>query len=160
MKRAIVLTMCLTLSVETAFGQAGSSAGPSALALAAVIALYSPSLSARDKRVISELFDGNRNVTYPANQKISVKADSVVCKVSNVDLTQRSCELTFGSQKRSLSGRKANELNATLLQAGVQSGGAAGTIYESVANLVCSIDPNEIKSADGGGADCTFTNSQ
>jgi len=107
---------------------------------------------------MSELFDGNRNVTFPANQKLLVKADAVVCRVSNVDLTARSCELTFGSQKRSLKGRAANELNATLVQAGVQSEGAAGTIYEGVSSLVCTIDPNEVKSADGGGADCTYSN--
>jgi hypothetical protein len=155
-KRAIVLAICLASAAATLYGQAGTADGAAALALAGVVAANSPTLSAHDKRVIAELFDGNKSVTYPAHQKISVKADAIVCRFSNVDITQRSCELTFGSQKRSLKGRAANELNATMIQAGVRSDGAAGTIYESFSALVCTIDPNEAKSGEGGGASCTY----
>jgi hypothetical protein len=55
-----------------------------------------------------------------------------------------------------LKGRRANELNATALEAGVPSEGAAGSIFESFSHLVCTIDPNDIKQKAGGGANCTF----
>jgi len=101
--------------------------GPSALALAAVVAENSSLLSAHDRSVLARLFDGHLNFGFPANQKISVKADAVVCRASDIDITARSCELTFGTHKRSLKGRRANELNATAVEAGVPSEGAAGS---------------------------------
>ena len=87
------------------------------------------------------------------NRKISVKADSAVCRVSDVDVTARSCELVFGAAKRSFKGQLANEVFATLAAAGVASEGAAGSIIESVKKLVCTLDPKEIKQKAGGGAD-------
>ena len=43
-----------------------------------------------------------------------------------------------------------------MVEAGVASDGAAGTIHESVSHLLCTIDPNAIKQKDGSGADCKF----
>ena len=40
--------------------------------------------------------------------------------------------------------------------AGVPSDGAAGTIYEGLANLKCTLDPQAIKQNDGGGAECSY----
>ena len=88
--------------------------------------------------------------------KISVTADSVVCRTSNVDVTARTCELTFGIRKRILTGREANEVSATGLAAGAASEGAAGSIVESISKLECTIDPNEIMNKGGGGVVCTF----
>ena len=34
--------------------------------------------------------------------------------------------------------------------------GGAGHMFESLAHLVCTIDPGEIAQKTGGGADCTF----
>jgi hypothetical protein len=48
----------------------------------------------------------------------------VVCRVSNVDITSRSCELSFGARKRTLTGREANEVGATAAAAGVPSEGS------------------------------------
>jgi hypothetical protein len=129
--------------------------GPSALALAAVVAAHSSVLSSYDRRVMARLFTGG-NVSFPPTRKISVTADSIVCKVSNVSIASRSCELTFGAGKRNFTGREANELFATLAAAGVMPDGAAGTIYEAVKMLDCTIDPTVIKENAGGGADCTF----
>ena len=156
----------VAFAVALAFGQAatspasaapGSTSGPSALALAAVMAVHSPLLSSYDKRVMARLFGGRRANGFPANQKISVTADSVKCRVSDVDLTERSCELMFkGGKKRNLEGREANELYATLSVAGVMTEGAAGSIFESITMLDCTIDPNMINQKSGGGADCTW----
>ena len=84
----------------------------------------------------------------------------MVCRVSNVDITSRSCELTFGSRKRTLTGREANEVGATAAAAGVPSEGAAGSSIESISKLRCTIDPNEIMQKAGGGANCIFETGQ
>jgi hypothetical protein len=159
MSRVVALALSLLLgegAISAASTAPATATGPTALALAAVVAENSSLPSAHDRSVLARLFDGHLNFGFPANQKISVKADAVVCRASDVDITARSCELTFGTHKRSLKGRRANELNATAVEAGVPSEGAAGSIIARFSHLVCTIDPNEIKQKAGGGADCTF----
>jgi hypothetical protein len=73
-----------------------------------------------------------------------------------VDITQHSCDLTFGAKKATTQGRKAHELYATLAEVSVPPVGAAGSIFEAVSNLDCTIDPAEVKQKAGGGAHCTF----
>lgn len=124
------------------------------------MAEYSSSLSAHDRRVLARLFDGHLDFVFPANQKILARAEATVCRASDVDITARSCEPTVGTHKRTLKGRRANELNATATEAGVPSAGAAGSIITSFSQLVCTIDPNEIKRKAGGGADCAFDTGQ
>jgi hypothetical protein len=155
--RLAPLALLLVLGQTAALSAApATESGPMALALAALVAQNSPLVSAADKKTIASLFGGSRNVSYPAGKKISVTADSVICRVSNVDLTQRSCDLAFGSAKRSVKGGAASAIYATIAAVGVPQDGAAGTIYESVSMLACTLDPNEIKQATGGGASCTF----
>jgi hypothetical protein len=155
----MVLAMLLALGQAAAtitLAQAASASGPSALALAAVVAEHSPVLRSFDRRAVRRLFDGHSNIFFPPNRKISVKADSVSCRASDVDITARSCELVFGHRKRHFTGRQANEVFATLAAAGVASEGAAGSINEAIKNLVCTLDPKVIKEKAGGGADCMF----
>jgi hypothetical protein len=152
-RTAISLVVTLLASQSAS---AATTAGSTALALAALVAAHSPVLSRHDKRVVARLFCGHATVAFPANRKISVKADSVVCRASDVDITSRSCKLTFGAASVSLTGRKAHELYATIAEAGVPPDGAAGSIYESLSHLVCTIDPHVIAQRAGGGADCTF----
>jgi hypothetical protein len=125
-----------------------------ALALAGIVAAASPLLSSAEKEAVALLFAGSRNISY--TKKIVVTADKIVCRASNVDITSRSCEMTFGKTVKSLSGRAANELYATEAMAGVPSDGAAGTMYEGLSKLECAIDPQEIEQAGGGGAVCSF----
>src|SRR5215510_16298564 len=129
---ALIPALALTVMQSTASAAPGSASGASGLALAAVIAQHSPAVRAFDKRVIARLFRGNTSFGFTPNTKISVDADSVVCRVSNVDITSRRCELSFGSRKRTLTGREANELGATAALAGVPSQGAAGSSIERV----------------------------
>src|SRR5260370_15685254 len=105
MKKLIISALALTVGQTAAFAAPGTTTGPTALALAAVIAQHSPAVRAFDKRVIARLFRGNTNFGFTPNTKISIDADSVVCRVSNVDITSRSCELNFGARKRTLTGR-------------------------------------------------------
>jgi hypothetical protein len=160
MKRLIIPAFALAVTQQTALAAPGTATGPTALALAAVIAPHSPTVRALDKRVIARLFRGNTGFGFTPNTKISVDADSVVCRVSNVDITSRSCDLTFGSRKRTVTGREANEIGATAAVAGVPSEGAAGSSIESVSKLTCTIDPNEVMQKAGGGAECRFETGQ
>jgi hypothetical protein len=128
--------------------------GPSALALAGVVALYSPLLTADEREAVSAFFVGQTGVRYA--KKISVTADKIVCKVSNVDITARSCELTFKGAKQTITGRRASEIFATEAMAGVPADGAAGSMSESISKLNCTLDPAEIKAKAGGGATCAF----
>ena len=128
--------------------------GPNALALAGVVALYSPLLSGDERETAAALFVGEKDVRYA--KKITVTADKIVCRVSNVDIAARSCELTFNGKKQTVSGRRANEIFATEAMAGVPSDGAAGSTFESLSKLNCTLDPKAIKQKDGSGASCTF----
>ncbi len=128
--------------------------GPTALAVAAVVAPYSPLLSAYEKKLIAGIFDGN--VKVGDKRKLSVVAETVTCKVSNVAIAERSCDLTFAKGKRSLKGRAANELYATLASAGIVAEGAAGSMIQNVTKLNCTLDPVVIKDNSGSGADCSF----
>ena len=158
LKEFAALVLCCTIgqaaSSSSARAATLTASGPSALALAAVVGSYGE-LDSFDGRAMTGLFEGKRLVITRVDN-ITVTADSVVCKMSNVDLTARSCELTFKSGKRNLTGRRANEVYGTLAIAGVKSEGAADSIIESVTKLECTIDPAQIKQKSGGGAICTF----
>ncbi|HEY7300476.1 MAG TPA: hypothetical protein VH684_21480 [Xanthobacteraceae bacterium] len=161
-KQLVGLILCCTIgeAIGSSSACAATASGPSALALAAVVAAHSGSLlGGFDRRALSRLFDGKRPIIRRVN-KITVAVDSIVCKTSNVDITARSCELTFKNHKRNLNGRDANEIYGTLAVAGVMSEGAAGSITESIMKLECTIDPAVIEQKSGGGATCTFETGQ
>jgi hypothetical protein len=158
MRRLAILALPLLIAAPPV--NAASTGGNAGLALAARVGAHSPTLSAQQKAILQRMLDGNLDFHYPADQKIVVKADAVTCRASNVDISSHSCALTFGSHKPSISGDAGAALYATMVWAGVPSDGAAGTIYEAVKNLVCTIDPNGVKQRDGGGADCTFNPGQ
>lgn len=134
----------------------GASNGPGALALAAIVSESSPLIGAPDKRLLASYFDGRANAPHAKGKTIAVKADAIDCRVSNVDITERSCELTFGEKKVSLRGRRAHELYATLVENGAQPDGAAGSMHASVSALDCLIDADEVADKAGGGARCAF----
>ena len=146
-------------AASSASAASAAANGPSALALAAVVASYGSLLGSFNKRAMSRLFDG-KSLVIPRVNKITVAADSIVCKMSDVDITARSCDLVFKSHKRTLTGRDANEVYGTLAISGVASEGAAGSITASIMKLECTIDPMVIKQKAGGGADCTFETGQ
>jgi hypothetical protein len=160
MQKLVIPTLALAATPYAALAAPGTATGPSALALAAVIAQHSPAVRALDKRVIARLFRGNTGFGFTPSTKIAVDVDSMTCRMSNVDITSRSCDLNFGSRKRVLTGREANEISATAAAAGISSEGAAGSTVESVSKLHCVIDPNEIMQKAGGGAQCSFESGQ
>ena len=62
----------------------------------------------------------------------------------------RSCQLTVGGRTKTLTGEAANALYATLAAAGVPSDGAAGSIFESVQGLACTLTPSVATPVDPG----------
>jgi hypothetical protein len=155
MRKLALLVVPLLLAGPSA--HAASTAGNSALALAALVGAHSPALTSQEKNALAHMLDGKLSFPFPANKKIAVKASKVVCRASNVDISAHSCQLTFGGATHSLAGRAAHELYATLIESGVPSDGAAGSVFEGVTLLDCKVDPNEVKQKAGGGAECTFT---
>jgi hypothetical protein len=148
------LAIAITLSLGTVTAaSAASITGQAALALAGVVALYSP-MPAANKKAVAALFKGDTNFPYTA--KITVTADKIVCRTSNVDVTARSCEITFKTSTKTLKGREANELYATEAMAGIASDGAAGSNFESLSKLSCTLDPKVLKQKGGGGAECSY----
>jgi hypothetical protein len=160
MKNSVLGIAAVVLPLATFAPSAVSAApatvsGPTALAVAAVLAQYSPVLNPGERKVIAGLFDGNTRMSYPL-KKLSVSADTVMCRISNVAISERSCEIAFQKGKRSLKGRAANEVYATLASAGVTAEGAAGSMIENVSKLSCTLDLGAIKQNAGGGADCSW----
>ncbi len=144
-------------------GQAASAAdigGNVAVSLAALVGEHSPLLARADRTLLNAYLEGRAHAPFPAGRTVAVKADEVTCRISDVDITGKTCTLTFGKRAVSLSGRQAEALYATLIWAGVPSSGAAGSIFESVKSLDCAIDPAEIRQESGGGAKCTFAVNQ
>jgi hypothetical protein len=158
MRKLALLALPVLLAGHPAF--ASSSSGSGALALAALVGVRSPALTLRERKALANMLDGRLAFPWPPNRKITVTADKVTCRASNVDISTHSCEIAFGSRTRRLAGRAAHELYATLAEDGVSSEGAAGSIYESVTQLSCTIDVGVVKQRGGGGADCTFTPGQ
>ncbi len=155
MKRlALAGIICMALPVAPA--SAASLGGNQALATAALAGVYSPLLSASNKWRLALLFDGHLGGSYPASLSIEVKADSLVCRASNVDIALHTCTLKYGTRTVTLSGRRAHEMFATLFEDGASPDGAAGSIYLSAAHLACTIKPKEVTQQDGSGADCTL----
>jgi len=155
-KLALLLAaLPLAASLAHAASTSNTASGSGALALAALVGAQSPTLSAPHKTALADMLNGN--LGFPGKEKITVKADKVTCRASNVDISAHSCELDFGSAKRTLTGRAAHELYATLIEVGVPSDGAAGSVFESVTMLSCTVDVGAVKDKAGGGADCTFT---
>ena len=151
--RNMVLAALLLASPQSA--SAANVNGNGALALAGLVAEYSPLLRAKQKDTMHHLLYGVLTPPPPP-EKIVVKADNIVCRASNVDITEHSCALTFGPRAVNLKGRGAHELYATIDEVGVPPDRAAGSVFESLSNLNCTIDPNEITQKAGGGASCTF----
>jgi hypothetical protein len=153
LKTSAALFLVAIFSQSAASAAPASTSGATALAVAAVVAQYSPLLSGYEQRLIAGIFNGN--VKGGDKRKLSVTAESVTCRISNVAIAERSCELIFKKGKRTLKGREA-KLYATLGSAGVVAEGAAGSMIEGVTKLNCALDPAVIKDNSGGGADCSF----
>ncbi len=152
----LLFIVSLLMLGGAARADAATTTGPGALALAALVAGHSPALASAQKREMERLLEGDLRGITSQTGSIPVKADSVVCRSSDVDITARSCTLYFGPKNAAFSGRRANELFATMWEAGVPPQGGAGSFYVSLKHLSCAIDPKIIRQKAGGGAKCTY----
>jgi hypothetical protein len=150
MRPALILACALALSAEPAAADGLSSSGAGALALAALVAAHSPAPDSQQKQALAAMLDGKLN--FSSNAPIAVATDSIACRQSDVDISYHDCTLKFGAATRLLNGRVAHELYATLIENGVPPDGAAGSSYESVSHLACTINLAEVKQKGGGGA--------
>jgi hypothetical protein len=155
-KSCLGLVLMLLTGCDAALAAPATVSGAGALALAALIGDSSPALSRHDKQALARVFDGDLRGLTAATKTITVEADSIVCRTFNLDISAHSCDLSFGGNKRTLRGRKAHEVFATLVEVGVPSEGAAGTFFESLSGLTCTIDLHEFQQRAGGGATCSF----
>jgi hypothetical protein len=142
--RAILACALVLAGASQMAGASGAEpakvSGSTALALAGVIAPLSPDLSGAEKKAVAMLFAANADIPY--KKPIVVTADRIVCRTGNVDITVRSCDVTFGKKTRTVNGSTAGEIFATEALAGVPPDGAAGSNFESLSKLSCTIDPN------------------
>ena len=154
--RSLFLGLSLGLvALALGRGDAWAATGHDAVALGAVVGGYSPLLTLHQKANLAKILDDKAGtVSYP--HKILVNANSIDCGAGDVDIAHFACTLTFAANTSTLSGRRAQELYATLIQAGAAEDGAAGTIHRVVYKLRCTLDPAVIAQNAGGGADCIF----
>ncbi|MBO0732951.1 MAG: hypothetical protein J2P49_01240 [Methylocapsa sp.] len=150
MKLIALAALPLLFATQPAFADNGD------LSLAALAGAHSPDLTRAQKKLLEKYLESKARAPHPSGKKIIVRAKAVTCRISDVDITYHSCDLDFGTKRVSFEGRKAHELYATLVENDVPSDGAAGSIYEAVTDLVCTIDPDEVKGEGGGGASCNF----
>jgi hypothetical protein len=156
MKKYLFAAIIPLLAGPAAAEGATNSSGASALALAALVGSHSPALKGRERQALADMLNGDLAFSLPPGASIAVDADSVSCRASNVDISAHSCTLKFGGAPLTLNGRAAHELYATLVENGVVSEGAAGSVFAAVSHLSCKIDPTTVKQKSGGGADCVF----
>ncbi len=136
---------------------AAGAMGNGALSLAALVGLRSPAQTAVEKYLLSAYLAGRPKADYSRGKKVVVRADEATCRISNVDITAKSCDLKFGASSVPLLGGQAQALYATMIEVGVPPSGAAGSIIVSVKGLACTIDPAAVRQESGGGANCAFT---
>ena len=157
-KEAVLIRCSMVLmalvSATPAARAADTASGSGALALAALVGLRSPNVGVSNKYKLLRILDGD--LGFAGKGKITIEATAVTCRASNVDISAHACTLKFGSASRMLEGRRAHELFATLVENGVAGDGAAGSVFEAVSHLTCTIDFGEVKERGGAGAGCTY----
>jgi len=135
---------------------ANSAGGYAALSLAELVGLQSPLVSTAHHVILLQFRNGNTNFAS-SNAPFTFTAPAIDCGASDVDITHYHCMLTFNGSTVQLTGAAAQNLYATLIEAGVPSDGAAGTIHEAVTGLSCTVNVGQVKALAGGGATCHFT---
>jgi hypothetical protein len=130
--------------------------GNAALSFAALVGAYSPALGAAQKHVLYR-FLGGQTAFASSGAAITFHVNEVHCQLGDVDLTRHSCRITYGAHVTVLNGEEGANILANMALAGVMGDGAAGTIHYDITGVACTIKVAEVKSPDGGGASCTYT---
>ena len=124
--------------------------------VATLVGVYSPSLSAADKAVLTHYLAGQPTLDAAA-AKFQVSADAVACTSSSRDLRAWTCDLTFGAKTVHLTSRAASELSAALNLTGLQQDVGMGQATIGAKPLRCTLDPAAVATRTSGGAACALT---
>jgi hypothetical protein len=151
--KAAVAFVAALLSASAAY--ANSVDGHAALSLAELVGLRSPLLPAAQKDILFKFMAGNTSFRS-SDAPFAATATEIDCTAGDVDITAHRCTLTFGTAAIQLTGAAAHEIYATMIEAGVQSEGTAGSVHESLKGLSCTIDVAAVKQNGGGGAHCDY----
>ena len=91
---------------------------------------------------------------------LTIAAQKIVCHESHVATGSFSCEVTpAAGPARTITGRAAHELKATLAEAGVRPEGAAGREIAAAEDVTCTLDMKALAECGGGGATCSMRGS-
>lgn len=154
---AFALVLLAVPAVAAAKPRTENIQGPDALALSEVVGEQSPSLTKAEKTLLQGYLDGKAATAHTKGQKVQVTVKSIKCSTSELDLTERQCELMFGKTRVAVRGTQAQALNATLALLGLPEQGADDSIRYSLNSLDCTIDADAIGKRDGSGAKCQFS---
>jgi hypothetical protein len=151
------MTVLVLLTINSGFSLASPYNDEGTLALAALVGANSPDLTQKQKTWLALALDGKIAAVPAKSGRITVKAAHVTCIGLAGDPTNHSCNLDFGqSHQVTITGRIAHELYATIGEADVPVGPAAGQRFESIQNLSCTIDFDALRQIQGG-AQCNLT---
>ena len=153
---AVFLALMLLAGGAADAADLARSDGNPALALAALVGEQSPGLGEREKSVLTKFLAGHADIAARSGT-IRVRADSISCRLGNVDIATHRCTLSFGARTVRLDGRAGQLLLATLAENGVDGDGTAGSAFYMLTNLDCSVDAAAVQARDGGGAHCTWS---
>jgi hypothetical protein len=141
-QRLTCFAAVLTMAAARAAAQAVQ--GGHALALAAGVGWYSPDLAGAEKAILLNLA-GGKPALLAKGEQVTVTADAVVCRRSDVAAGGDSCDLTFGMNDVDISGRRARTLYDVLRAAGAAESGTAGSIQRGISSLSCVVDKDRRK---------------
>src|SRR5262245_28894808 len=102
LRRAAILFFSLLLASQNA-DRSGVRRFGARVSRRCAFAALEPVRKARDGAPVQRSLQGHLSF----QQEDLVKADAIVCRASNVDITSRSCKLTFGAASAHLTGREA-----------------------------------------------------
>jgi hypothetical protein len=152
-----VIFAAIALAAQPASAAPTTTEGFGALSLATVLAQHDPLLTVADRALLAHYLAGYPQALHHAGLVIHLNTGAIACRAGDVDLAMHECTIKLGAHTMTLTGRNAHELYATMVEAGIPSDGAAGSIYESVNGLQCVIQADQISDESGDGAVCTYT---
>lgn len=133
-----------------------SMGGEPALAFAAFVGAYSPSLTAGQKHILHRFLAGETSFAS-SNATITFTIDAAHCQKGDVELQEHRCQITYGGSTTNLNGEEGAGILGAMAMGGVFADGAAGTIHYDMTAITCTLKVAELKSPDGGGAACAYT---
>ena len=103
-----------------------SMGGEPALAFAAFVGAYSPSLTAAQKHILHRFLAGETSFNS-SNATITFTIDAAHCQRGDVELQEHRCQITYGGSTSQFNGEEGAGILGAMAMGGVFADGAAGT---------------------------------